>query len=665
MCGISGLLNHVETQAAQSLASANVLRAMSSAMAHRGPDAEGFWLDAHDGIGLAHRRLSILDLSEAGAQPMLSVSGRYVVVFNGEIYNHLSLRQDLEVEAAAPVWRGHSDTETLLAAIAHWGLSKTLSRAFGMFAIAIWDKLEKRLSLARDRVGEKPLHVARIPDGWAFSSEIQALYHAPGFAPRVHGGALADYIALQVVPDESCIFEDVRKVRPGHILHFDQGCAAPREERYFDMLGTMDQGRAAVGLSRRSGRSASASVQIESVLRDVVASQMISDVPLGSFLSGGIDSSLVTAIMQELSARPVRTFTIGFGESGYDESAHAERVAEHLGTDHTTYRLTEADALELVPRLPRIYAEPFADSSQIPTALLCMKAREQVTVALTGDGGDEIFGGYNRHVLAPRLWKSLQRVPPFLRKASGPVARSIQGIGGANSTWLRILARKLGIPASALDKAGRLGEIAAQARSLEDVYRGLTRASDVSGRFLCASVQGEPAVAMETDPRLATFTPQEWMMAQDTVGYLPGDILVKVDRAAMAASLETRAPLLDARTIAAAWNLPLDERIRGGKGKQVLREILDRHVPRQIIDRPKQGFAIPLDRWLRGELRAWADELLSDKALGDGGLLEPEPVRQMWIAHLANQGNHGHSLWPILMLQAWTREWFPQGHRRG
>lgn len=415
------------------------------------------------------------------------------------------------------------------------------------------------------------------------------------------------------------------------------------------------------GESRNRLASPRHAVETEAVLREVIASQMTSDVPLGSFLSGGVDSSLVTAIMQDLSARPIRTFTIGFGEAAYDESGHAERVAEHLGTDHTTFRLIESDALDLVPRLLRIYAEPFADSSQIPTALLCLKAREHVTVALTGDGGDEIFGGYNRHVIAPRLWASIQLIPPFLRRAAGPMAGIVQGLGGGGSPWLRALARTLGIPASALDKAGRFGEVASRARSLEDVYRALSRVSDGPERFLRSGAPGAGPSSLRADPRLASFAPQEWMMAQDTLGYLPSDILVKMDRAAMAASLETRAPFLDATTMAMAWSLPLQARIREGKGKKVLRDILDRHVPRQIIQRPKQGFAIPLDRWLRGELRSWADDLLSAEAVRRCGLLAVDPVRELWRLHLSGRANHGQTLWSLIMLQAWQREWFPAG----
>ncbi|MGC9419090.1 MAG: asparagine synthase (glutamine-hydrolyzing), partial [Rhodovulum sp.] len=606
-------------------------------------------------VGLAHRRLSILDLSPAGAQPMEASSGRFVLVFNGEIYNHLALREELEKEGGRLGWRGHSDTETLLCAIEHWGLNKTLGKAFGMFALALWDKDERRLSLARDRTGEKPLYLAKLGQGWAFASEPQAFYRVPGFKARIDPQPLQDYLATLAVPDSACVYTDTRKIRPGTILQISGLDGTEQEERYYDMLSVMARGRR-TALDRSVTDHGRIVQEVETVLHEVVASQMISDVPLGSFLSGGVDSSLVTALMQEVADRPVKTFTIGFAEAGYDESAHAERVAEHLGTDHTTFRLTEADALDLIPRLPRIYGEPFADSSQIPTALLCAHARQEVTVALTGDGGDEIFGGYNRHVLVPKLWSRIERVPRALRRTAGPLAKGIQGLGGEQSRGLRTLARRLGVPASMLDKAGRFGEVAAQAGCLEDVYVALTRSTDTPHRFLVDSGASDKRVLLCRDPRLASFAAGEWMMAQDTFGYLPSDILVKVDRAAMSVSLETRAPFLDARTIEAAWRLPLQEKIRDGKGKQILREILDRHVPRDLIDRPKQGFAVPMDRWLRGELRGWADELLSRDALVEGGILRVEPVTDLWVAHLESRGNYGQTLWALLMLQAWVRE---------
>lgn len=603
MCGIAGLVVELECTLVEAIA--DTLRSMGNALAHRGPDADGVWTDPAAGIGLAHRRLSILDLSAAGAQPMMSTDGRFVVVFNGEIYNHLDLRHELEGAAGPIPWRGHSDTETLLAAIQSWGLRQALRKSYGMFALALWDRENACLSLARDRTGEKPLYMADLGTAWAFASEPQAFRHVPGFDPRLDSDALAAYLAASAVPDRMCAFARVRKIRPGTVLQIWPQGGRSEEVAYETVPKLIERGRA----SRL--KSGSATDEVHAVLREVVASQMISDVPLGSFLSGGVDSSLVTALMQEAAERPVRTFSIGFDDAGYDESVHAERVASHLGTEHTTYKLTEQDALEIIPRLPRIYAEPFADSSQIPTALLCACARWEVTVALTGDGGDEIFGGYTRHFLAPRLWARLSAVPRPVRKTAPRFGRAIRRLGGGQSRLFRMIAWRAGLPASFLDKAERMSEVAAHATSLASVYAFLTRTTNAPHGLL-RNPPGDLGEA-ELDPDLEALTlePEERIMAMDTLRYLPSDILVKVDRAAMNVSLETRAPFLDARTIETAWRLPLEARIRDGKGKRVLRDILDRYVPNELIERPKQGFAVPIDRWLRGELRNWANTLLS------------------------------------------------------
>jgi asparagine synthase (glutamine-hydrolysing) len=655
MCGIAGLLGLDLGPKAGSVPDAAILRGMADALVHRGPDAEGIWRDEGAAIGLAHRRLSILDLSPAGAQPMYAADGRHVIVFNGEIYNHLDLRKALATEGAEIAWKGHSDTETLLAAITHWGLDAALEKSAGMFALALWDKESRTLSLARDRTGEKPLHVAVSGRAVAFASELQAFHAVPGFTPSLDPQALRSFVTTAAVGDDRCIFASVRKVQPGTILSIAAADGAMEQRVYSDMVGIMAAGLAAPS-RHRTDDAARDIREMHEVLEEVVASQMISDVPLGSFLSGGVDSSLVTALMTSVSDRPVKTFTIGFEDAGYDESVHAERVAEHLGTEHTTYRLTEADALEVIPHLSRIYGEPFADSSQIPPVLLCRQARQAVTVALTGDGGDEIFGGYNRHVLGPKLWSRLARMPGLLRRGARPAGRVLQQLGGGRSPLLRWVVRRAGLPASLLDKSGRLAEIAAHATSLQDVYAGLTRITDDPDRLLLPGRIGKGHTPRAEEDRLAGLAPQDWMMARDTLGYLPSDILVKVDRAAMHASLETRAPFLDIRTIEAAWRLPPRARIRDGRGKQILRDILDLHVPRALIDRPKQGFAIPVDRWLRGELRDWAEGLLSVEALREQGVLQVAPVREIWEAHLTNRGNHGQLLWALLMLQAWLRD---------
>ena len=647
MCGIAGLL--VTGKNTELKVSKPVLQAMSDRLIHRGPDDAGLWCSNGGEIGLVHRRLAILDLSDAGAQPMSSHCGRFLTVFNGEIYNHLELRKALERDQGPIAWRGHSDTETLLAGISQWGLREMLKRSYGMFALTVWDVEARTLSLARDRMGEKPLFLAKLGERWAFASELPALRALPNLTTDINLDAVASQIATGVVPDKSCILAGVCKVSPGTILTISATSGESSEFAYETFYVLMEQGRA-----RRSSppqAAQSAADQIENILNEVITSQMISDVPLGSFLSGGVDSSLVTALMQVNATRAVKTFSIGFADAGYDESVHAEAVAQHLGTDHQTFRLCEDDALDIIPELAKIYGEPFADSSQIPTLLLCREARKHVTVALTGDGGDEIFGGYNRHVLAPRIWSRLSKLPAFLRR-SGPVIG--RHLGSSKSSLVRRVAGKAGLSASVLNKAARFGEIAGNSASLEDVYFGLTRHCDDPGRFLLSKVS---PTEREDWQELKELEPAERLMALDSVGYLASDILVKVDRAAMQASLETRAPFLDARTVRAAWSLDLSHRIRDGVGKAVLRDILYRHVPRELIERPKQGFAVPIDAWLRGPLKAWAGDLLSHERLEAGGVLDPLSVRQLWAAHLSRRINQGHLLWSILMLQQWLDDW--------
>lgn len=647
MCGIAGLL--VTGKNTALAVSETVLQAMSDRLIHRGPDSAGLWCSVGGEIGLVHRRLAILDLSEAGAQPMSSHCGRFLTVFNGEIYNHLELRKALERDVGPIAWRGHSDTETLLAGISQWGLSETLKRSYGMFALAVWDIEALTLSLARDRMGEKPLFLAQLGERWAFASELPALRALPDLTTDINLDAVASQIATGVVPDKSSILAGLRKVSPGTILTISTTSGESSELAYETFYDLMTQGRA-----RRSSppqAAQSAADQIENILNEVITSQMISDVPLGSFLSGGVDSSLVTALMQVNSKRAVKTFSIGFADAGYDESVHAEAVAQHLGTDHQTFRLREDDALDIIPELTKIYGEPFADSSQIPTLLLCREARKYVTVALTGDGGDEIFGGYNRHILAPRIWSRLSQLPAFLRRSGPMIGRQLSS---RRSRLVGRMANKLGLSASVLNKAARFGEIAGKSASLEDVYFGLTRHCDDPGRFLLSKVS---PVAREGWQALKELEPAERLMALDSIGYLASDILVKVDRAAMHASLETRAPFLDTRTVRAAWSLDLSHRIRDGVGKAVLRDILFRHVPRELIERPKQGFAVPIDAWLRGPLQAWAGDLLSHERLESGGVLDPLSVRQLWAAHLSRRINQGHLLWSILMLQQWLDDW--------
>lgn len=577
---------------------------------------------------------------------MVSPCGRYVIAFNGEIYNHLTMRDDLAQVAAAPAWRGSSDTETLLAAVSHWGLQNALRRAFGMFALALWDRQARQLHFARDRMGEKPLYLARLSDGWAFGSELKALLAVPNFEAHLCRDAVAAYLAYGYVPDTQCIFQDVQKVQPGHVTSVSLAATAPETHTYGTFGKLIDD---AVG-RRKAGQNDGLD-GLEATLGDVVEEQMLSDVPLGCFLSGGVDSSLIAALMQSRTAQPIRTFAIGFSEARFNEAPHAAAVARHLGTEHTEFFLSEQDALEVISDLPKIYDEPFADSSQIPTVLLCHEARNSVTVALTGDGGDEVFGGYNRHIIGPRLLSRLQRVPRSLRRSAGWIVSTCAPAITPENGWPRRFASRIRLPVTALDKAVKLAPHLSGINDLSAIYQHFTRGVQFPEELM----QGAATVKAQ-DP---AFSVQggEWMMAMDSVTYLPGDILVKVDRAAMAASIETRAPFLDARVVNAAWELPLEMKIADGKGKQALRSILDRYVPRYLIERPKQGFAIPLDRWLRGALREWGGELLFDDELVDLAGLEQIAVRELWDLHQSGKSNNGTKLWTILMLLDWLRHY--------
>ncbi|MEP0191953.1 MAG: asparagine synthase (glutamine-hydrolyzing) [Erythrobacter sp.] len=637
MCGICGILVHSPEEDL-----ANTVREMADTLFHRGPDGDGVWCDQSAGVGMGHRRLSILDLSAAGAQPMFSACGRYVVVFNAEIYNHLNLRADLSFDGASVAWRGNSDTETLLAAVAHWGLRETLHRACGMFSLALWDRDKQELQFARDRMGEKPLYLARIAGGWAFASELKALLAVPGFDARVCRDAVAAYLAYGYVPENQCIFRDVQKVSPGHIVSITPDAMKPEVLEFQSFQSALNG-----ALENRIASQQGSLDRLEDVLSTVVGEQMLSDVPLGCFLSGGVDSSLVAALMQKESTKPIRTFSIGFSEERFNEAPHAAAVAKHLGTEHTQFIMSEEDALRLIPDLPKIYDEPFADSSQIPTALLCRETRKFVTVALTGDGGDEVFGGYNRHVMGPRLLSKLQLVPQGVRRCAGSAIAACGPSILEEDGWLRRMASAIRLPVTALDKTAVLAPYLGEINDIRALYDHLTR-----GIY-------DPAPLMKDDialrPLGLSFPVEgaEWLMAMDSVTYLPGDILVKVDRASMAASLETRSPYLDSRVVTAAWELPLEMKISGGKGKRILRTLLDRYVPRDLIERPKQGFAIPLDRWLRGGLRQWAEERLFDEALLDLAGLEHAAVGKLWERHQAGTVNNGAKLWTILMLLDW------------
>lgn len=646
MCGIAGALNW--TLESPALAEAVVCAA--NALVHRGPDDGDVWVDVTAGVALAHRRLSILDLSPAGRQPMQSACARYVIAYNGEIYNWAELRGELEAARRAPAWRSHSDTEVLLTGISAWGLEATLRRARGMFALALWDRAEKTLTLARDRIGEKPLYYGRVGDGFAFGSELKALRALPAARFDTDPGALALMLRYGYIPAPHSIYRGIFKLPPGTLLQVTADGRFGDPEPWWRFTSVAQEGAA----NRRALSDGEALDGLEAVLSAAIGEQMVADVPLGALLSGGLDSSTVVALMQARSMRPVRTFTIGFAEGDYDEAAHAKAVARHLGTEHTELHVDPAQARDIISRLPDIYDEPFADSSQIPTALVCALTRQHVTVCLSGDAGDELFAGYNRYFWATSLWQRLGRVPPGLRRVladglSAVPAGAWNGVFGALGPLLPARLRV----SNPGDKLHKLAEVMG-APSPNALYSELV--SQWRGALPLRGVAEPPMLV--TDPGRWPEVPDfaERMMAVDTLTYLPDDILVKVDRAAMAASLETRIPFLDARVIDFAWRLPVHQKVRNGQGKWLLRHLLYRHVPRELVERPKQGFGVPIEHWLRGPLRDWAEDLLSPAALAADGPLDPVPIRAMWQRHLSGK-NVQHALWNVLMYQAWRRRW--------
>ena len=654
MCGIAGMLG-------PNAGDERLLSAMAEPIRHRGPDAGGTWGDAEAGIGLAHRRLSIVDLSPHGAQPMASSSGRLVLSFNGEIYNHRELRADLEAAGAAPPdgWRGHSDTETLAEAIAHWGLRATLDRAVGMFALAFWDKGSRTLSLVRDRFGEKPLYYGWVGKDFVFASELKSICALPGFTGEIDRRAVAGLCVRSFIPAPLSIYCGIYKLLPGCVLELTPG-ASPRQEapavggngqglslqRYYDYRSVVAQGLA--DPIRDHGEALD---MAEQALRRAIADQAVADVPVGAFLSGGYDSSTVVALYQQVASGPVRTYTIGFTEAGFDEAPHARAVAAHLGTEHHELYVTPADAMDVLPLLPSIYDEPFADSSQIPTFLVSRFARGDVTVALTGDGGDELFGGYNRHVIGPAMWRRLAPIPAGLRALGRPLGHLPQG-------FYEKLVRSGGKGNGAARIAKAL-QVATSARSPDDIYRAFV---DDWAFERSPVLNGGPSTG--ADLALEGASPAERMMLGDALGYLPDDILAKVDRASMAVSLETRVPFLDHRLAAVAARIPIGMKIAGGKGKLPIRRILARHVPPALTERPKAGFGIPVGEWLRGPLCGWADDLLSEERLRAGGMFDVAAVRRRYLDHQQGRRDSTQALWSILMFEAWRDSRDPGSIRR-
>ncbi len=652
MCGLAGIFDLSRSHRRDELE--DRVSRMAKALAHRGPDDSGSWVDEDAGIAFGHRRLAILDTGPMGHQPMVSADRRYVIVYNGEIYNFQELRRELATDGGAEAsFRGHCDTEVLIEACAAWGVEATVGRLIGMFAFALWDRKERRLTLVRDRMGIKPLYWHQAGDRFAFASELKALHALPGFNATIDPCALASYLRHAYVPAPLSIYHGVSKLKPGHILEID-ATGAVRQAPYWSLRAI------ATDAAQNGGDTdiEAAADALEPLLGDAIARRMIADVPLGAFLSGGIDSSVVVALMQAQSTRPVKTFTIGFHEQRYDEARHAKAVAAHLGTDHTELYVEPSHAMELVPRIADWYDEPFADPSQIPTFLVAEMTRRHVTVALTGDGGDELFAGYNRYYWANALWHRTGWAPMALRRGLGRALCAL-----SPEAWDRLgnLVPEVWRPRQAGDKIHKLAGIMAL-DSQDAIYRRLVsfwhRPEDVMVGY-----EGQPGGngGEIWDPALARDIPNftQRMQYLDAVTYLPDDILTKVDRATMAVGLEGRVPLLDHRVVEHVWRLPMALKLRGSTTKRVLRHILYRHVPKDLVTRPKMGFAMPVDQWLRGPLRDWAEALLAPAKLEDGGLLDSTQIRRKWDQHLSGTRNWQYELWIILMFQAWRDRWAP------
>ncbi|UVT16858.1 MAG: asparagine synthase (glutamine-hydrolyzing) [Nitrospira sp.] len=640
MCGIAGVLTRRQSEPNR------LVSAMVRAIRYRGPDDSGVWSDPSVGIGLGHARLSILDLSPAGHQPMHSTSGRYVIVFNGEIYNHMDLREQL---GSVP-WRGHSDTETLLAAFETWGVEKTLQTSVGMFAVALWDRVERCLILARDRIGEKPLYYGWRNGTFMFASELKALEVHSDWTGEIDRGALACFMRYAYVPLPHSIYVGIRKLLPGSyvmISAMDSAEHWSEPKPYWSAVTIAEQNR------RFDWTDETATDELSRLLHRAIGGQMLADVPLGALLSGGVDSSTVVALMQAQSSRPIKTFSIGFLEDEYNEAPRAKAIAAHLGTEHTELYVGPADALAVIPLLPSMYDEPFADPSAIPTHLVAQLARRSVTVALSGDGGDELFGGYNRYFWGRLIWRRIARLPRSMRAM---MARAMTVLSPDQwDRYGRIL--RPGLPASLRiptlgDKIRKFAEIV-DVDSRTELYRRLV-SQDREPASLVLGAQEEHIWADGQARQLGKQDFSEEMMFHDLVGYLTDDLLAKVDRAAMAISLETRMPLLDHRVVEFAWTLPVSMKIRTEReGKWLLRQVLYRHVPKQLVERPKMGFALPLDSWLRSSLRDWAEALLDESRLRREGYLDPVPIRAKWREHLSGRRNWQYWLWNVLMFQSW------------
>jgi len=648
MCGIAGYIDCNAHATSSELT--EIAMNMANRLHHRGPDDHGVWVDGHNGVALSFRRLKIIDISNAAHQPMVSHNDRYVIIYNGEIYNYHDLRQELVAEGCQ--FRSFSDTEILLESISRWGLKSALQRCNGMFAIALWDRHDKVLYLARDRMGKKPLYYARIGQYFLFASEIKALCAHPAFDKEIDRNALTLYLRYSYVPEPFSIFKNTFKLLPGSVLtvNYKKNNQLLNNDYYWNSASVVS---AALSKPYRATET-KAVTELHDLLLDAVRVRMIADVPLGAFLSGGVDSSTVVALMQTLNDKPVKTFTIGFHESGYNEAKYAAEVAKHLGTDHTELYVTSKEAMDVIPKLPSLYDEPFSDVSQIPTYLVSRLAKEQVTVALSGDGGDELFAGYNRHRWVPLFWFRFGRLPSLFKK---PILKMLTGL--SPQRWdqclkiLSLVLPRLMRQKNAGDKLHKLA-LMLQHKSPDNMYFDLISSWKEPESIVLNGL--EPNLSEAQGINFPDLTHK--MMYFDMTRYLPGDILTKVDRASMGVSLEARAPLLDYRVVEFAWQLPLDVKIKNNQGKYLLKQVLQRYVPNNLIDRPKMGFGVPVGHWLRKPLRAWAEGLLNPQRLAQEGFFNVNLIQQKWQEHLSGHRNWQYELWNILMFQSWIDDFY-------